>query len=107
MRLEQRIGRVHRLGQEKDVIIYNFAIQGTVEEHILHLLYEKIELFEKVVGELDDILTKLEISNLDDYLEDVVHKSKSEGEMKIKMENLTSMIKLAQDMKERENREAN
>ena len=107
MRLEQRIGRVHRLGQEKDVIIYNFAIEGTVEEHILHLLYEKIELFEKVVGELDDILTKLEISNIDDYLEDVVHQSRSEGEMKIKMENLTSMIRLAQEMKERESCEAN
>ena len=34
MRLEQRIGRIHRLGQEKDVHIYNFAIEGTVEEHV-------------------------------------------------------------------------
>ena len=38
MRLEQRIGRIHRLGQEKDVMIYNFAIKGTVEEHILKLI---------------------------------------------------------------------
>ena len=35
MRLEQRIGRIHRLGQEKDVKIYNFAIKETVEEHSL------------------------------------------------------------------------
>ena len=61
MRLEQRIGRIHRLGQEKDVMIYNFAIKNTVEEHILKFLYEKIHLFEKVIGELDDILTKLDI----------------------------------------------
>ena len=106
MRLEQRIGRVHRLGQEKDVLIYNFATQGTIEEHILHLLYEKIQLFEKVVGELDDILTKLEIGNLEEYLEDVMESSKSEGEMKIKMENLTSMISLAQQLKERDQRAA-
>lgn len=106
MRLEQRIGRVHRLGQEKDVVIYNFATQGTVEEHILHLLYEKIQLFEKVVGELDDILTKLEINNLEEYLVDVVGSSKSEGEMKIKMENLSSMIMLAQELKERDQRAA-
>ncbi len=59
MRLEQRIGRVHRLGQENDVHIYNFAIKDTIEEHILKLLYEKIHLFERVVGELDEILTKL------------------------------------------------
>ncbi|WP_042345997.1 DEAD/DEAH box helicase [Bacillus massiliigorillae] len=106
MRLEQRIGRVHRLGQEKDVIIFNFATKDTVEEHILNLLYEKIQLFEKVVGELDDILTKLEINNLEEYIEDIIGGSNSEGEMKIKMENLSSMISLAQDLKEREKRAA-
>jgi len=102
MRLEQRIGRVHRLGQEKDVNIYNFATEGTVEEHILKLLYEKIQLFEKVVGELDEILTKLDIGQLEEYLEDIIGSSRSEGEMKIKMENLSSMITLAHQLKERD-----
>lgn len=100
MRLEQRIGRIHRLGQEKDVMIYNFAIKDTVEEHILKLLYEKIELFEHVIGELDDILTKLEFGNIEDHLIDIFGKSCSEGEMRIKMENLTSMIEFAKDIKE-------
>ena len=100
MRLEQRIGRIHRLGQEKDVIIYNFAIKNTVEEHILKLLYEKIELFENVIGELDDILTKLDFGNIEDHLIDIFGQSCSEGEMRIKIENLTSMIELARDMKE-------
>lgn len=100
MRLEQRIGRIHRLGQEKDVMIYNFAVKNTVEEHILKLLYEKIELFEKVIGELDDILTKLEFGNIEDHLIDIFGQSVSEGEMRIKMENLTSMIEFAREMKE-------
>lgn len=102
MRLEQRIGRIHRLGQEKDVMIYNFATRNTVEEHILKLLYEKIHLFEKVVGELDDILTKLDITNIEEYLIDVIGESKTEGEMKIKMDNLSSLIQFAQQMKEGE-----
>ncbi|MCM3704553.1 MULTISPECIES: DEAD/DEAH box helicase [Cytobacillus] len=102
MRLEQRIGRIHRLGQEKDVMIYNFATKGTVEEHIMKLLYEKIHLFEKVIGDLDDILTKLEFGNIDDHLVDIFGKSASEGEMRIKMENLTSMIQFAEDLKEGE-----
>ena len=100
MRLEQRIGRIHRLGQEKDVMIYNFAIKGTVEEHILKLLYEKIHLFEKVIGELDDILSKLEFGNIEDHLIDIFGQSASEGEMRIKMDNLSSMIEFAQSMKE-------
>ncbi len=49
MRLEQRIGRVHRLGQKHDVHIYNLAIQHTVEEHILKLLYEKINLLNELL----------------------------------------------------------
>lgn len=57
MKLEQRIGRVHRLGQEHDVHIYNLAIQDTIEDHILDLLQVKIGVFEQVVGELDDILS--------------------------------------------------
>ncbi len=57
MKLEQRIGRVHRIGQKENVHVYNLAIQDTVEDHILNLLYEKIDVFERVVGELDDILS--------------------------------------------------
>ncbi|QAY65335.1 DEAD/DEAH box helicase [Paenibacillus protaetiae] len=60
MRVEQRIGRVHRLGQTEDVKIYNLCTLGTIEEHIVHLLHEKINLFELVIGELDHILEKLE-----------------------------------------------
>ncbi len=102
MRLEQRIGRIHRLGQERDVHIYNFATSNTVEEHILKLLYEKINLFERVIGELDDILTKMEIKNLEDHIQDIMLHSKSEGEMKIKMENLSSIIEFADQMKKEE-----
>lgn len=106
MKLEQRIGRIHRLGQEKDVMIYNFAIRGTMEEHILKLLYEKIHLFEKVIGELDDILTKLDFGNMDEYVADIFSGSASEGEMRIKMENLASMIEFANQIKGEDSRAA-
>ncbi|CAM3804746.1 DEAD/DEAH box helicase [Mesobacillus zeae] len=106
MRLEQRIGRIHRLGQKKDVEIYNFAIKNTVEEHVLKLLYEKIDLFEKVIGELDDILTRLELGSVEEHLADIFSQSGSEGEMKIKLDNLSAMVKFAEDMKGGEPRAA-
>ncbi|MFY0519983.1 DEAD/DEAH box helicase [Lysinibacillus sp. UGB7] len=62
MKLEQRIGRVHRLGQEHDVHIYNLAIEDTIEKDILALLHTKIDVFEKVVGDLDAILTNFKKS---------------------------------------------
>ncbi|BFT70656.1 MULTISPECIES: DEAD/DEAH box helicase [Paenibacillus] len=60
MRVEQRIGRVHRLGQTHDVNIYNLSTNNTIEEHILSLLHEKINMFEMVIGQLDTILEKIE-----------------------------------------------
>ncbi|MCY0876337.1 MAG: SNF2-related protein [Firmicutes bacterium] len=56
MRIEQRIGRVHRLGQTRPVYIRNFATTGTIEEHMVSLLQDKIRMFEMIIGELDVIL---------------------------------------------------
>lgn len=66
MKLEQRIGRVHRIGQTEQVHVYNLVIQETIEDHILQVLYEKIGLFENVIGELDDILSKVNQKNVYD-----------------------------------------
>lgn len=100
MRLEQRIGRIHRFGQKEDVNIYNFAIRNTIEEHVLSLLYEKINLFERVVGNLDAILEKLEINNIETEIQDIFSTSSSVGEMKIKLDNLSSVISYAQEQEE-------
>src|SRR2546423_935294 len=56
MVVEQRIGRLHRIGQTREVHIVNLAATGTIESYILQLLDQKIKLFELVVGELDLIL---------------------------------------------------
>ena len=60
MRIEQRIGRVHRYGQTQDVFIFNLCTAGTVESRILKLLNDKIRMFELVVGEVGSILGNLE-----------------------------------------------
>ena len=60
MRLEQRVGRVHRIGQEHDVFIFNFCQAGTVEEQLLRVLHDKVNMFELVVGEMDAILGSLD-----------------------------------------------
>ncbi|MBE3551602.1 MAG: DEAD/DEAH box helicase [Kyrpidia tusciae] len=71
MRVEQRIGRVHRLGQTRDVFIHNLATADTIEQYIVELLQEKIRLFELVIGELDLILGKMRLS-ADDFERQVI-----------------------------------
>lgn len=56
MVVEQRIGRIHRIGQTREADIINFAAADTIEQHILNILDQKIQLFRLVVGELDVIL---------------------------------------------------
>ena len=60
MAIEQRIGRIDRIGQSRDVFVFNLVARGTVEEQVVRLLDEKINMFELVVGEAGAILGELE-----------------------------------------------
>ena len=60
MRVEQRIGRIDRLGQEHPVIrIVNLHYEDTVETDIYRVLRERIGLFTKMVGRLQPILARI------------------------------------------------
>jgi SNF2 family DNA or RNA helicase len=60
MRVEQRIGRIDRLGQRfSDIRIINLHYEDTVEADVYRALRSRISIFEKVVGGLQPILTKL------------------------------------------------
>ncbi|EJW09402.1 DNA helicase [Rhodovulum sp. PH10] len=60
MAIEQRIGRVDRIGQNREVFVFNLVTRGTLEEQVLALLDEKIAMFELVVGEVGAILGDLD-----------------------------------------------
>nr|WP_081988452.1 SNF2-related protein [Halobacillus sp. BBL2006] len=92
MRLEQRIGRIHRFGQEQDVKIFNFAIEDTIEDHIMKMLYEKIEMFKNAVGDLDHILERIPGGSFDQQIQSILRQSESQGEIDIKLKNLVSYV---------------
>lgn len=61
MKVEQRIGRIDRIGQEHDTIeIINYKYEETVESDIYEALDDRIGMFEDVVGELQPILSDVE-----------------------------------------------
>jgi superfamily II DNA or RNA helicase len=59
MKIEQRIGRLHRIGQENEVRIYNLCAAGSIEDYILDILDRKINMFEMVIGEIDMVLGRV------------------------------------------------
>ncbi|SKA70069.1 SNF2-related protein [Desulfobaculum bizertense] len=73
MRVEQRIGRIDRVGQKaRRLLIINFKIAGTIEERIHERLHEKLEIFKNSLGDLDEVIgeevKKLTISLLGNEL---------------------------------------
>lgn len=59
MSVEQRIGRLDRIGQKKDMQIYSLATKGTMEEYVVDLIINKMCCVGLVIGELPIILFNL------------------------------------------------
>ena len=87
MEIEQRIGRLHRLGQRHPVRICNLVQAHTLQEHLLQILQEKLNLFELVVGETGLILGDRFSS--DEFAEEVFRRWRdSEGHVAESMQSL-------------------
>ncbi len=60
-RIEQRIGRCHRYGQEHDVVVLNFLNERNhADKRVLELLEQKFNLFNGVFGASDEVLGVIE-----------------------------------------------
>lgn len=93
MKIEQRIGRIHRIGQTGEVLIYNFAAKNTVEHYLLKILDEKLNLFELVVGEAETILGELaEDKDFEEMLMDIWLETANAKELESKIEDFGNKI---------------
>ncbi len=60
MRIEQRIGRIDRFGQQAEkILIFNFITPGTVEERIFFRCFERLGIFQDTLGDLEEVLGEL------------------------------------------------
>ena len=93
MRIEQRIGRLHRIGQTRDVFIFNLSIKETIEDYIIEILDAKINMFEMVIGEIEPILGQLgEERDFEDIIMEIWLKSAEQGGLKSGFEQLGSEL---------------
>lgn len=93
MRIEQRIGRVHRFGQKNNVELFTMPIKGTIDEYLLLLLTSKINLFEIVIGELDSIMSYIiNDEALDVRIGKIILESKDSSEIEAKLRQIGDEI---------------
>ncbi len=64
-RLEQRMGRIHRYGQTKEVFIYNMVAEDTREGQVMARLFDKLEAIRQAVGSdrVFDVLGEIELGD--------------------------------------------
>ncbi|WPX09632.1 DEAD/DEAH box helicase [Caldicellulosiruptor danielii] len=105
MKIEQRIGRVDRIGQQKDVFVFNFVLEDTVENRVREILEEKLRVIfqEFGVDKMGDILDSFEAgidftevyiksisnpSNLERYVYSIENKIREKTEILHKMKDI-------------------
>lgn len=67
VRLEQRMGRVHRIGQKYDVYVFNFVASNTIEGRVLARLLEKLDEIRSTLGDrvFDVVGMMLRVNDVD------------------------------------------
>lgn len=94
MKIEQRIGRIHRIGQQKEVSIYNLCTADSLEDYILEILDRKINMFEMVIGEIDMILGRIKgEQEFSEIVFDIWVQAKTEDQRQRAFGSLASALK--------------
>jgi len=105
MRIEQRIGRIDRFGQNSDkVLIANFFIKNTVDEEIYDRLFRRIRIVEDGIGALEPILGD-ELSNLQNQLLTGILTDSQKEEISTRIEAAVVSAKIQMEEFERHRRE--
>lgn len=105
MRLEQRIGRIDRIGQKAEKLnIINLACDDSIEDRVLLKLYDRIEIFKCSIGDIDEILGK----TVNDIVYVLLDKELSDEEREKRADELIDTAYIKQNrQKELESKAAN
>ena len=93
-RIEQRIGRCHRYGQNYDVVVINFLnTANAADKRVLELLKDKLNLFDGVFGSSDPVLGALESGvDIEKAIADIFQKCRTEQEIQQAFDNLQTQL---------------
>jgi len=95
-RIEQRIGRCHRYGQQHDVVVVNFLNRkNEADKRVFELLSEKFQLFEGVFGASDEVLGAIESGvDFEKRINDIYQRCRKHEEIKVAFDQLQMELSL-------------
>jgi len=102
MKIEQRIGRIHRYKQDRDVTVFNLSIKDTIDDYVLHILYQKIDLFAMTIGKMETVLAELKEGSQDiqKTIMDILLRSNSRLDIRKELEKLADDLNVSRKNQE-------
>ncbi|HSV50427.1 MAG TPA: helicase-related protein, partial [Candidatus Acidoferrales bacterium] len=102
MKIEQRIGRIHRFKQDRDVTVFNLAVKDTIDDYVLHILYQKIDLFTMTIGKMETVLAELKEGNQDiqKTIAEILLRSNNRMDLQKELEKLASDLNVSKQNEE-------
>ena len=102
MKIEQRIGRIHRFKQDRDVTIFNLCIKDTIDDYVLHILYQKIDLFTMTVGKMETVLADLKEGSQDiqKTIGEILLRSTTRFDITKELEKLANNLNISKENEE-------
>lgn len=89
MKIEQRIGRIDRIGQTSDkIIIQNLFYENTIDQRIYDRLYMRLDIFKKSIGDFESILGQ----KIKELTTDLLNKNLTEEEKDLKLDETGKAI---------------
>ena len=102
MKIEQRIGRLHRFQQDRDVTVFNLSVKDTIDDYVLHILYQKIDLFTMTIGKMETVLAELNEGSQDiqKTIAEILLRSNSRLDIKKELEKLANDLTISRKNQE-------
>jgi SNF2 family DNA or RNA helicase len=102
MKIEQRIGRIHRYKQDRDVTVFNLSVKDTIDDYVLHILYQKIDLFTMTIGKMETVLAELKEGSQDiqKTIVEILLRSNSRLDIKKELEKLADDLNVSRKNQE-------
>jgi len=94
MKIEQRIGRAHRIGQKKKVYVYNLLLKDSLEEYVYEVINGKLKEIERAVGISDEIIGNF--GAIEELIKEIFVEGYDEKSFEEKVENIFSAINKGQ-----------
>lgn len=99
MVVEQRIGRLDRINQEAEkILIYNFFTEDTVDAVIYDRLYDRLELFKRTLGDLEDVIGPIISELTRDLLTHQLSAEQTEEKLKNAKRAIAVNLQLAEEL---------